>query len=673
MPPPSNDPFAGDNATGAEVRTGRAGEQAAATSGPSSSGADRREAQDVNQLRQGSGSSEATPLITANGGPAPATASRGSGSVVAAPPEQQSSTSMCKVVLMLACTMAIALAAGIAASPFILSKVGGLSKAGSEQENPGGGSAEEVKSTTSSAFLTPVASAIKPLISAGGGDEVTDARGEVQDYLTFDGDYDSIISQGKSQFLDECSQRLAPLQCLDVRAGSIVVQVAGLASVITQVREALDKVGLSLPGFPQLKVVPSTSGKASTKAVTTAKPKSTTPETTGIALTSTITTTLSDTGTTSSKTQTATLTTSTNPFPPGPFECKSDISFKAAKMMDKKGMALDDTTMAGCPSLINVNWPHTKENISSLRLFKSWDEGWSTTLDRKYVWKQLRDYVWRNNVKVLYGTMISCSEEQDDQDWQYVRELMKYIGSEYAMGLAVGNEVELIQYKPNISRKCVDGMFSGGYFFQKLASRADDLLDLEGFEDIPLTTVMGGYVLAGNPFINTKECGALAFLKRVVERFAGRWVFTWNVYPYFTPEFQMDQGIFHSCNQAMMKAVNFAIPSQLPTMLRDFRARMKAITGQDDDIMWLGETGWSYPMATTLNTAMRNCKPWSTVEMLELYYQNFLEWDLSLGPNVMGVDHAFYFSFRDSQNFGAHEGFGLETDCSSTHCKIQEE
>jgi len=624
-------------------------------------------------------------LISANGGPmAPESASRGSGSVLAAPtPEQQSSGSMCKVVLMLACTVAIALGAGIAASPFIMSKVGisGGGRAGSgQEESPGGGSAEEVISTTSSAFLTssPHAAAIEPLLGAG-SHVVTDAGSEVQDYLTFEGDYDSIISSGKSKFLDECSQRLAPLQCLGVRAGSIIVNVAGVASVIAQVREALGKVGLSLPSFPNLKVVPS----AGTKGLTTAKPTTAKPQptTTGttithtdkIAITSTITTTLSGTVTTDSKTETATFTTATTPFPPGPYECKSDITFKLANKMHKKGMALDDTTMAGCPSLINMNWPHTKANISSLRLFKAWDDDWTTKLDRKFIWKQLRDYVWRNNVKVLYGTMISCSEEKDDQDWKYVRELMNYIGPDYAMGLAVGNEVELIQYKVNISKRCVESMFSGGYFFTKLAARADDLLNLDGFEDIPLTTVMGGYVLAGDPFINTHKCGALAFLKRVVERFAGRWVFTWNVYPYFTPEFQMDTGIFHSCNQAMMKAVNFAISSQLPTMLRSFRRRMKAITGQDDDVMWLGETGWSFPMASTLNTAMAGCKPWSTIEMMQLYYQNFLEWDLSLGPNVKSVDHAFFFSFRDSVNFGAREGFGLESDCSSTKCKIQQE
>lgn len=301
---------------------------------------------------------------------------------------------------------------------------------------------------------------------------------------------------------------------------------------------------------------------------------------------------------------------------------------------------MDDTTFSKCPSQAAVQWPNAQENISSLRLFKAWDVHWEA--DRLQAWKALKEYIVSSNIKVLYGTQISCNETADDTDWLFVKELMIYIGRPYVMGVAVGNEVELLHTQTSCSKKCAEDMFDGGYFLSKVMHRANDLNAMPGFADVRLTTVMGGFVLGGQPFVNTKEARVHEFFKKINANFGRRWAWSWNTYPYFDPHIVMDEGPWHTCSKAMMAAINFAPSSMLPGQLRALRTRMQQVTGNGDDTMWLTETGWSYPRASTLSTVMRNCAEWSTSEAFALYYQGFLEWDLGLGPNVRGLDHAFF-------------------------------
>lgn len=319
-------------------------------------------------------------------------------------------------------------------------------------------------------------------------------------------------------------------------------------------------------------------------------------------------------------------------------------------------------------------------------MFKAWDQQWDTNLSREEIWGHLRDFTYRNNAKILYGTMISCDEKQDDEDWEMVKNLMKYIGPSHVMGLAIGNELELLQFKKSTKRhnmtKCAAKVWSGGYLMSSVLKRNKDLQAMPGFQWIALTTAMGGYVLSplpkghAGPFVDIKTAGVLSFLKQVVKIFGERWVFTWNIYPYFDPNMKMDGNEFHSCNQALMSAVNMAPGSAGPMMLRNMRQRMKQLTGRDDSVMWVGETGWSSPEADTLDSEVgHGCgAAWSAIEVFQMYYQNFLEWDMKqLDKWTKGADHAFFFSLRDAINFGDHEYFGLESDCKATKCKIQQE
>jgi len=422
--------------------------------------------------------------------------------------------------------------------------------------------------------------------------------------------------------------------------------------------------------------VSSTTTASTTTASTTTTSSSTTQTTTtqttlsSTRTVSTITkTTTHTTFTKTSRTTTSRTWTTTAYLPLAPYDCISDQFLGPVKKTQQKGLALDDTTFHFCPELPTVHWPNAKENITSIRLFKAWDEQW--TADRTMAWIKLRRYVRGSNVKVLYGTQISCNETADDMDWLYVKELMVFIGQEHVMGVAIGNEVELLHTQQNVSKECIDKMFVGGYFYKKVIHRADDLSVMPGFNQVTLTTVMGGFVLGGAPFVNTREAQVLDFFTKINADFGRRWAWSWNTYPYFDPHIVMDKGPFKTCSSAMMAAINFAPSSMLPSQLRVLRTRMQQVTGRPDDTMWLTETGWSYPRASTLSTVMKECKEWSTVEALSLYYQAFLEWDLGLGANVQGVDHAFYFTLRDSINFGDKENFGLIRGCGSRGCKLR--
>lgn len=68
---------------------------------------------------------------------------------------------------------------------------------------------------------------------------------------------------------------------------------------------------------------------------------------------------------------------------------------------------------------------------------------------------------------------------------------------------------------------------------------------------------------------------------------------------------------------------------------------------------------------------MTGCPDFSSQNSLKNYYKNFLRWTLDISDDVDGPDHVFYFTARDSGNFGVGEHFGLIADCDATACKLQ--
>jgi len=150
-----------------------------------------------------------------------------------------------------------------------------------------------------------------------------------------------------------------------------------------------------------------------------------------------------------------------------------------------------------------------------------------------------------------------------------------------------------------------------------------------------------------------------------------RFIFSLNSYGYFDIDAMLDEGTSDQCTAALKRALCLHTKNledcYLPSQIAEFRRRMQMVSDlENGGKLWLGETGWSSPRASTLGgTAqdlshdMSNCPAWSSYESFEQYYENFLSWDLSLPAGVAPPDHVFYFSIRDSSNFGNVEGFGL--------------
>lgn len=99
----------------------------------------------------------------------------------------------------------------------------------------------------------------------------------------------------------------------------------------------------------------------------------------------------------------------------------------------------------------------------------------------------------------------------------------------------------------------------------------------------------------------------------------------------------------------------------------------KVSSKQAKNELWLTETGWSSPRASTLSGKMKFCNDWSTIASFRTSYENFLAWDMNAHDEDQidkAPDKAFFFTIRDSTNFGLKEGFGLIESCSEPKCKL---
>lgn len=65
----------------------------------------------------------------------------------------------------------------------------------------------------------------------------------------------AIGQEGKMLFLEECTDEVTPVVCLDVRPGSVIVTFEGTASQLQQKTTEIKKYGLMLFNFPVLKIL----------------------------------------------------------------------------------------------------------------------------------------------------------------------------------------------------------------------------------------------------------------------------------------------------------------------------------------------------------------------------------------------------------------------------------
>jgi len=76
----------------------------------------------------------------------------------------------------------------------------------------------------------------------------------VSQKIRFDGDFEKVVGSKKEEFLKKCGELLAPLKCMDVYSGSVVLIVEGPERVMRQKVLKLVSTGLSIPNFAPLTV-----------------------------------------------------------------------------------------------------------------------------------------------------------------------------------------------------------------------------------------------------------------------------------------------------------------------------------------------------------------------------------------------------------------------------------
>lgn len=440
------------------------------------------------------------------------------------------------------------------------------------------------------------------------------------------------------------------------------------------------------------------------------------------------------------------------------FECQSDVDLRAnATRLDRKGVNIDDRTMQWCTSQIADVWPNVPgSQLSSIRLFKAWDAAWDPA-ERVGAWAGLLRYVELEDAKVLLGTPITCNETSDNQAWEWAKELAGLLGPHHIMGLGIGNELELLQFKSkeHVPKGCVDWIFGeaaieDGYLWSQMTRFVSEFDALgAAYQQVPITSVSTGYALGGgSTFLETSSAPFNSLYIQMQSRWGSRMAFTFNFYPYFNGWRDSDGG----CDSALKWGNCFERSCAVPSSVRDARNKIMRLTGDATRLLWIGETGWSSSISETLGTSdITKCSEWASPDSFRHYYKGFLDWDLGFTPdqcyyhvqladtsagesgcadtslswteyvddigecrakcNQKGashiswhadkrcecyssceqtrpasefeagavfygcggdvpVDHAFFFSLRDSQVFGKTEAFGLVDSCDAPVCKV---
>lgn len=399
------------------------------------------------------------------------------------------------------------------------------------------------------------------------------------------------------------------------------------------------------------------------------------------------------------------------PSPAQPFSCESDLKITTFQKPSGKGMCIDDESLFGCPEKLLQNWPHTEEPVQYVRLFKAFrpeDSEEVTTRTRE----SFVQYVKANKIKVLVGSQITCNEEEDKKDWGYVQLMIKALGKEHVLALAVGNELDQAGYLPHLkdgsldeaaAKQCAERIWgkdqAAGHLFDKTKERIQWARETLGNPVLPVTSVVTASVVwmqtegthfqeeDWNPNLDGVWSHGVKFqsyLNRVFNSGEKNFVFVMNVYPIFDSTLLPDSGSDGTqCKEAMALAncydegkckINVNV-FQARTLMNKFFAS-KAAMGVKHAPLWIGELGWSAPRPDTYGQGvMAKCDDFFSKNMLYSNYKNFLEWDLDLHSSepVDPPDMVFYFTMRDSSNFGNQEHFGLVESCTTTSCKLTQD
>lgn len=328
-------------------------------------------------------------------------------------------------------------------------------------------------------------------------------------------------------------------------------------------------------------------------------------------------------------------------------------------MAPKKGFAVDDISMSQCNDKLTAIWPHASQPVTSFRLFAAWKPDWDEG-NRESSWQTLKDLLEKTNGKILLGTEVeflddgvTLNSKANDQMWSWALELMTLLGKDRIMGLSIGNEMDNKDATPE---------FWESGFFEMIKSKVDDM-NKAGFTDIPVTVVWSMGAFAQEPF-NSR---ILDLVTQARDTWGNKWVWAFNPYPLWDANLIPTNA--EECESKVAAALNIEYTRNVMSNARD---RVAQFVGNDDYTLWVTESGWSSPVVSLQTEVAEFCPSWADKESVFTFYQNMMEWDLSLNNGGHGVDHMFYFTMRDACQHGICEGFGLIGSCEDTACKIDD-
>uniref|UniRef100_A0A7S0FI73 Ricin B lectin domain-containing protein n=1 Tax=Pyrodinium bahamense TaxID=73915 RepID=A0A7S0FI73_9DINO len=401
-----------------------------------------------------------------------------------------------------------------------------------------------------------------------------------------------------------------------------------------------------------------------TTTVATAAMATTTTATTASGTAAATTSAVATTGPVSAATTTSvaatTMTTTTTPTRARALDrCIATYKLPSAVNTASKGINVDDATFFRCPGGLPRLWPNTYyERVKSLRLFKAWHPDWGSDDRRVKVWADLVAWIRANDVTVLIGTDITCDAQADSEMWRWSLELMKLIGEDRIIGVAVGNDMDVIRHANRTLADACNAELWHHRYWQTLLDRVGDL-DSNGFPDTRVTIIWSMSVMVQSPWRDTEGWQIRKLVSQAHAKWRHRWVWSFNVYAIWDgsrwPVSEAD------CKMRAAAAMSIRYTKAI---LRVARLRISGITGTPDDTLWVfGAAG---------STGTLSCDAFFNPVAIQHAYEQFMSWDLSLGMGLRGPARAFFFTAHEH---GAAprspRGFGLVRSCSDRRCTIQ--
>jgi hypothetical protein len=325
------------------------------------------------------------------------------------------------------------------------------------------------------------------------------------------------------------------------------------------------------------------------------------------------------------------------------------------QLADNKGMALDDTTFEFCSNKIPAKWPMSSAPMKTVRIFKPWGVGPPRVFhtNRTIAFEDLKRYAQAMNVQYLVGISVTCDDHADDVEWENAKELISILGEAHVMALAIGNECDGLLGAERTHPGCRQRLWYENGYVEKFNKRVADFDTIPGMSAKPLTAVFTGKALG--------RYGTNKFVHSMWEKYHTRYVLSINIYPQFS------SGLAQAgCQGAVDVGTKFTMDEPagfVPNFVKSLRKEIRD-NGFEGMKLWITETGWSTEGWCVLKCDDA-CKGPSAQKT---FYRNFLKWDLTAGNE--SADHVFYFTIRDSANFGHTERFGMIHDCGDTECKF---